>query len=295
MFSDERRVILLKPLIDQLRPKQWTKCLLIFAAPVFSEKFLEIDMMVMTVTAFFCFAFTASTVYIINDIMDVEKDRLHPEKSKRPIASGALSIRAAISFGILLLVLSLITAYWITPIFAGILLFYLVKNILYCIWLKHVVIIDVMIIAVGFVLRGFSGAVVVDVGVTSWFILCTMLLALFLALGKRRHELRLLNGDKARQRKVLEHYSLQFLDQLISIVTAAAIITYSLYTANTDENAYMMWTIPFVIYGIFRYLYLVNMKQEGGSPERVLLEDKHILLTVILFTISVMFIKIFLQ
>jgi 4-hydroxybenzoate polyprenyltransferase len=295
MFSDERRVTLLKPLIDQLRPKQWTKCLLIFAAPVFSEKFLEIDMMVMTVTAFFCFAFTASTVYIINDIMDVEKDRLHPEKSKRPIASGALSIRAAISFGILLLVLSLITAYWITPIFAGILLFYLVKNILYCIWLKHVVIIDVMIIAVGFVLRGFSGAVVVDVGVTSWFILCTMLLALFLALGKRRHELRLLNGDKARQRKVLEHYSLQFLDQLISIVTAAAIITYSLYTANTDENAYMMWTIPFVIYGIFRYLYLVNMKQEGGSPERVLLEDKHILLTVILFTISVMFIKIFLQ
>ncbi|WP_264755146.1 decaprenyl-phosphate phosphoribosyltransferase [Bacillus solitudinis] len=282
-------------MIAQLRPKQWTKCLLIFAAPVFSEKFLETEIMVMTITAFFCFAFTASSVYIINDIMDVEKDRLHPEKSKRPIASGALSIRTAMSFGTLLLVLALITAYWITPLFAGILLFYLAKNILYCIWLKHIVIIDVMVIAVGFVLRGFSGAVVVDVGVTSWFILCTMLLALFLALGKRRHELKLLNGDKTKQRKVLEHYSLHFLDQLISIVTAATIITYSLYTANTDENAYMMWTIPFVIYGIFRYLYLVHMKQEGGSPERVLLEDKHILLTVIFFTLSVMLIKIFLQ
>ncbi|WP_245917880.1 decaprenyl-phosphate phosphoribosyltransferase [Alteribacillus bidgolensis] len=282
-------------MIAQLRPKQWTKCLLIFAAPVFSEKFLETEAMVTTVMAFFCFAFTASTVYIINDIIDVEKDRLHPEKSKRPIASGALSIRTAISFGILLLILSIITAYWITPLFAGILLFYLAKNILYCIWLKHVVIIDVMIIAIGFVLRGFTGAVVVDVGLTSWFILCTMLLALFLALGKRRHELKLLNGDKARQRKVLDHYSLQFLDQLISIVTAATIITYSLYTANTEENAYMMWTIPFVIYGIFRYLYLVHMKQEGGSPERVLLEDKHILLTVIFFSISVMFIKIYLQ
>jgi 4-hydroxybenzoate polyprenyltransferase len=278
-----------------LRPKQWTKCLLVFAAPVFSEKFLIPDAILTTIMAFFCFAFTASTVYIVNDIIDVEKDRLHPEKSKRPIASGTLSIQTASLTGAILLVSSLVTAYLITPLFAGILIFYLINNILYCMWLKHVVIIDVMIIALGFVLRGFSGAVVVDVGLTSWFILCTMLIALFLALSKRRHELQLLNGDKDRQRKVLEHYSLQFLDQLISIVTAATIITYSLYTANTGPNTYMMWTIPFVIYGIFRYLYQVHMKQGGGSPERLLLEDKHILITVILFTISVMFIKINLQ
>lgn len=251
--------------------------------------------MLTTLMAFFCFAFTASAVYIINDIMDVEKDRLHPEKSKRPIASGVLSIQTAIFSGVFLLVLSLATAYWIAPLFAGILIFYLIINILYCMWLKHVVIVDVMIIALGFVLRGFSGAVAVDVGVTSWFILCTMLLALFLALCKRRHELELLNGDKDKQRKVLEHYSFKFLDQLISIVTAATIITYSLYTASTGPNAYMMWTIPFVIYGIFRYLYLVHMKQGGGSPEKVLLDDKHILLTVILFTLSVIFIKIYLQ
>jgi 4-hydroxybenzoate polyprenyltransferase len=251
--------------------------------------------MLTVVIAFFCFAFTASTVYIVNDIMDVEKDRLHPQKLKRPIASGALRIQTAIFSGVFLLSLSLAAAYWIVPLFAGILIFYLFINILYCTWLKHVVIVDVMIIALGFVLRGLAGAVVVDVDITSWFILCTMLLALFLALSKRRHELELLNGQKEIQRKVLDHYSIQFLDQLISIVTSATIITYSLYTASVGPNVYMMWTIPFVIYGIFRYLYLVHMKQGGGSPEKVLLDDKHTLLTVILFTLSVMVIKIYFQ
>ncbi|WP_275296710.1 decaprenyl-phosphate phosphoribosyltransferase [Brevibacillus choshinensis] len=278
----------------QLRPRQWTKCLLVFAAPVFAEKFHDPVAIGKAVIAFFCFALTASTVYIVNDIMDVEKDRLHPEKSKRPIASGALRIRTAILFGIFLLIFSLSISYFITPLFSGILITYLIVNLFYCAWLKHVVIIDVMVIASGFVLRGISGAVVVGVGITSWFILCTMLLALFLALSKRRHEFERLNGDKEKQRKVLEHYSIAFLDQLISIVTSATIMTYSLYTANTGPNAYMMWTIPFVIYGIFRYLYLVHMKQGGGSPEKSLLEDKHILLTVILFTLSVMGIKTYL-
>lgn len=266
-----------------------------FAAPVFAEKFHDPVAMLKAVIAFFCFALTASTVYIVNDIMDVEKDRLHPEKSKRPIASGALSIRTAILSGIFLLIFSLSAAYHITPVFFGILVSYLIINLLYCAWLKHVVIIDVMIIALGFVLRGFSGAAVVVVGITSWFILCTMLLALFLALSKRRHEMELLNGETEKQRKVLEHYSIKFLDQLISIVTSATIMTYSLYTANAGPNGHMMWTIPFVIYGIFRYLYLVHMRQGGGSPEKVLLDDKHILLTVILFAASVMGIKTFLQ
>lgn len=266
-----------------------------FAAPVFAEKFHEPVAMLKVFIAFFCFAFTASTVYIVNDIMDVEKDRLHPEKSKRPIASGALSIRIAVLSGIFLLIFSLSTAYYITPVFSGMLLLYLIINLFYSVWLKHVVIIDVMIIALGFVLRGLSGAVVVGVGISSWFILCTMLLALFLALSKRRHECKLLNGDKEKQRKVLEHYSINFLDQLISIVTSATIMTYSLYTANSGPNAHMMWTIPFVIYGIFRYLYLIHMKQGGGSPEKSLLDDKHMLLTVILFTLSVMGIKTYLQ
>lgn len=276
-----------------MRPKQWTKNLLVFAAPVFAEKFLDPGAILATVVAFFCFSFAASSVYILNDIMDVEKDRLHPEKCKRPIASGALSIPAAIMIGILLFILSLGTAYWLEPWFFGILVTYLIVNGFYSVSLKHVVIIDVMIIALGFVLRGASGAVVVDVKMTSWFILCTMLLALFLALSKRRHELELFAGDQTRQRKVLEHYSKELLDQMISIVTSATIMSYSLYTATAGSTAAMMWTIPFVLYGIFRYLYLVHMRDGGGSPERVLLDDKHILLTVILFGLTVMFIKLY--
>lgn len=279
----------------QLRPKQWTKNLLVFAAPIFAEKFFEFQSIWISVLAFFCFSFTASTVYILNDIMDVEKDRVHPEKSKRPIASGDLSIPMAASLGVVLLLFSFSVAFWLEPLFALILGIYFFVNILYSIRLKHVVIIDVMIIALGFVLRGFAGAVVLEVRMTSWFILCTMLLALFLALSKRRHELELFSGDKLRQRKVMEHYSTGLLDQMISIVTSATIMSYSLYTATTGPNNAMMWTIPFVIYGIFRYLYLVHMKEGGGSPEKVLLDDKHILGTVVLFALAVVIIKIYFQ
>ncbi|RXT04523.1 decaprenyl-phosphate phosphoribosyltransferase [Ammoniphilus sp. CFH 90114] len=285
----------LKAIIQQLRPKQWTKNLLVFAAPVFAEKFIDIQAVTVTLLAFICFCFTASTVYILNDIMDVEKDRLHPEKSKRPIASGALSIRTAIFIGVFLLLSSLLIAYLVEPLFAAVLIIYFVVNVFYSISLKHVVIVDVMIIALGFVLRGFSGAIVIEVHMTAWFILCTMLLALFLALSKRRHELELFSGDKLKQRRVLEHYSTGLLDQMISIVTSATIMSYSLYAATTGPNTYMMWTIPFVLYGIFRYLYLVHMKEGGGSPEKVLLDDKHILGTVVLFGLSVMIIKIYFQ
>ncbi|WP_134703722.1 decaprenyl-phosphate phosphoribosyltransferase [Ammoniphilus sp. YIM 78166] len=283
----------MRAIILQLRPKQWTKNLLVFAAPVFAEKFIDINAVVATILAFICFSLTASTVYILNDIMDVEKDRLHPEKSKRPIASGDLSIGMAKVLGVLLLSTALLVSYWVEPWFTVILVVYFIVNVFYSIQLKHVVIVDVMIIALGFVLRGFSGAVVIEVRMTSWFILCTMLLALFLALSKRRHELELFSGDKLRQRKVLEHYSTGLLDQMISIVTSATIMSYSLYTATTGPNTAMMWTIPFVIYGIFRYLYLVHMREGGGSPEKVLLDDKHILGTVLLFGLSVMIIKIY--
>jgi len=293
MLLFEGRYRAIRAIFRQLRPKQWTKNLLVFAALIFSEKFLDQDSIVLSLLAFVCFSLTASTVYIINDLMDIEKDRLHPEKSKRPLASGELKVVTAIGLGILLLLFSLISAYLIEPMFFAILIFYFIVNVLYSIWLKHVVIIDVMIIALGFVLRGFSGAVVIEVKMTSWFILCTMLLALFLALSKRRHEIELFAGDPQRQRKVLEHYSKGLLDQMISIVTSATIMSYSLYTATSGPNVYMMWTIPFVLYGIFRYLYLVHMKEGGGSPEKVLLDDKHILATVVLYSLSVMFIKLY--
>ncbi|WP_281269306.1 decaprenyl-phosphate phosphoribosyltransferase [Ammoniphilus oxalaticus] len=280
-------------MIRQLRPKQWTKNLLVFAAVVFAGKFLDIDSVFDSLLAFVCFSFIASTVYIFNDYMDIEKDRLHPEKAKRPLASGELKKSTAAIVALLLFSVSMVGSYALHPTFFVILCFYFIVNALYSVWLKHVVIIDVMIIALGFVLRGFSGAVVIEVEMTSWFILCTMLLALFLALSKRRHELELFAEDPARQRKVLEHYSRGLLDQMISIVTSATIMSYSLYTATVSDDVQMMWTIPFVVYGIFRYLYLVHMKDGGGSPERVLLDDKHILVTVVLYALSVMFIKLY--
>jgi 4-hydroxybenzoate polyprenyltransferase len=278
-----------KAMILQLRPKQWTKNVLVFASAMFAGKLLELHTLYFALIAFVCFSFIASTIYIINDIVDVEKDRMHPDKCKRPIASRSLSISTAIILAIILFCTSLGAAFVIKPLFSGILFLYFVINLFYSIKLKHVVIIDVMIIASGFVLRAISGAVAVDGSLTSWFVLCTLMLSLFLALGKRRHELELFDGDTAKQRYVLQFYSVKLLDQMISIVTGLTIMSYCLYAAT--ENHYMMFTIPFVLYGVFRYMYLVHMEAAGGKPEEILLNDKHILFTVIIFAISVVFIK----
>lgn len=272
----------------QLRPKQWTKNLLVFASALFAGKFLEYATFFNAFLAFICFSLIASTVYIINDIVDIEKDRLHPDKCKRPLPSGSLSIPTAILMGIFLFLIALTVSFWISPVLTGVLFFYFTINVLYSLKLKHVVLLDVMIIASGFVLRAIAGAVAVNGLLTSWFILCTLLLSLFLALGKRRHELQLFDGDTSKQRKVLQFYSIKLLDQLMSIVTGLTIMCYCLYAA---ENQIMMFTIPFVLYGVFRYLYLMHMENAGGKPEEVLLTDKHILFTVIIFALSVIFIK----
>jgi 4-hydroxybenzoate polyprenyltransferase len=278
-------------LILQLRIKQWTKNLLVFASALFAGKFLEYITFINAFVAFICFSFIASTVYIINDIVDIEKDRQHPDKCKRPLPSNDLSIPTAIVLGVILFLSSTVLSYFISPLLTGILLFYFIINVLYSLKLKHVVLIDVMIIASGFVLRAIAGAVAVSGLLTSWFILCTLLLSLFLALGKRRHELQLFDGDRSKQRKVLQFYSIKLLDQLMSIVTGLTIMCYCLYAA---ENHYMMFTIPFVLYGVFRYLYLMHMENAGGKPEEILLTDKHILFTVIIFALSVVFIKAYL-
>lgn len=285
---NNKQINLVKAIILQLRPKQWTKNLLVFASALFAGKFLQLDTFIYAFLGFICFSFIASTVYIVNDIVDVEKDRIHPDKCKRPIPSGSLSIPLAIFMGVILFTGTMFLSYWVSPLLTGVLLFYFVINVLYSFILKHVVIIDVMIIAAGFVLRAIAGAVAVHGMLTSWFVLCTLLLSLFLALGKRRHELELFDGDKNKQRKVLQFYSIKLLDQLMSIVTGLTIMSYCLYAA---ENRYMMFTIPFVLYGVFRYLYLMHMENAGGKPEEVLLNDKHILFTVILFAVSVIFIK----
>lgn len=277
----------------QLRPRQWVKNSLVFAALLFSFQLSNIDAVLLSVIGFIAFSFTASSIYIFNDFKDLEADRSHPVKQYRPMASGALNTTLAISVGIVLLATALVVSFLVNKIFLLVIFIYFISNILYSLHLKHVVILDIMLIAFGFVLRAIGGAVIIDVPFTPWFLLCAMLLSLFLAIGKRRHELTLSLENENAHRQVLNHYSLTFLDQLISIVTSATIVSYAVFTFTAGDTIHLMWTIPFVIYGIFRYLYLIHIKQSGGAPEKVLFEDKHILVTVILYVISVVIILSF--
>jgi len=274
-------------LLIQLRPKQWTKNLLIFAALLFSFEMMSLFTIMDTLLGFLLFSFISGCVYILNDYVDIEADRNHPLKKNRPMASGALNPNMALTFGGILLFVSLIASYFQSPLFTVLLIVYFALNVSYSFILKHVVIVDIMVIASGFVLRAIAGGLVIHVPFTPWFLICTMLLSLFLAIGKRRHELFLLENDKGTHRKVLDKYSFTLLDQLNSIVTTATIISYSLFTFTSGRTIHLMWTIPFVIYGIFRYLYLIHIEHKGGSPDRVLFEDKHILVTVILYVVSV--------
>lgn len=282
-------------LFRQLRPKQWTKNLLIFAAPLFSFEVVNPGVLFDTLIGFFLLSFVSGCVYIVNDYADREADRNHPVKKYRPMASGALPPKLAIGFGALLLIASLVISYSLNPLFTVLLVLYFTMNVAYSFRLKHVVIIDIMIIAAGFVLRAIAGGLVIHVPFTPWFLLCTMLLSLFLAIGKRRHELHLLQHDKGSHRKVLDQYSFDLLDQMSSIVTTATIISYSLFTFTSGRTVHLMWTIPLVIYGMFRYLYLIHIEKKGGAPDRVLLEDAHILVTVILYVISVIGILVYFE
>ncbi|MEK4915129.1 decaprenyl-phosphate phosphoribosyltransferase [Bacillus sp. FSL E2-8887] len=274
----------------QLRPKQWTKNLLVFAALVFSIKQVSLTMVAQATICFALFCAISGCVYILNDFMDIEADRQHPVKRYRPMASGALNPYFAITAGCVILVASLVVSYVLNPLLCLVLAVYFTLNVAYSIRLKHVVIIDILIIAAGFVLRALAGGLVIQVPFTPWFLLCTLLLSLFLAINKRRHELVLLQANKGSHRKVLESYSPALLDQLSTIVTSATIVTYAIFTFNAGTSIYLMWTIPFVIYGIFRYLYLVHMEDKGGEPDKVLLEDQHILITVLLYAITVIII-----
>lgn len=274
-------------LFRQLRPHQWTKNLLVFAALLFSLHKVGFHVVGKSVLAFFLFCLVSGCVYILNDFADIKNDRNHPEKQHRPMASGALNPLLTLVFGFLLLTGSLSSAFYFDRLFGYVLLFYFLLNIAYSFKLKHVVILDVMIISAGFVLRAIGGSLMIGTPFTPWFLLCTMLLALFLAISKRRHELHLLQTEKGSHRKVLESYSTELLNQLNTIVTSATIISYSLFTFTSGRTVQLMWTIPFVIFGIFRYLYLITISDKGGSPEKVLLEDKPIFVTIMLYVITV--------
>lgn len=277
-------------LIKSLRPRQWAKNVFIFAALIFDRQLFNADPLVKTIAGFFLLCLASSTVYLINDLADLERDRLHPIKCKRPIASGKLPIRvaqvAAVSFSILALLLS----FYLGRAFGIIILVYIVQNLLYSFWLKHIPIIDVFMIAAGFLLRVAAGVSLITVERFSpWLYSCTTLLALFIGFGKRRAEIKLLANNANQHRRVLDGYSVPFLDHLIVIVSATAIMAYSLYTfsaENLPANHLMMLTIPIVIYGIFRYLYLINIEDAGGAPEEIVLTDWPLLATIFCFGLT---------
>jgi len=267
----------LKQLLITMRPKQWTKNLFIFAALLFDLKLFDLTYAVRTVLAFVLFCILSGSVYLINDLTDIEKDRQHPVKRNRPLASGKLKRSWAVTAAVVVPPITLSLCFLLQPLFGLIALAYFVIQLLYSFGLKNVVILDVLIIAAGFVLRVAAGSAVAEAQRFSpWIYVCITLLALFLALGKRRNELTLLDANALEHRKVLQEYSPELLDEMIALVTSSTVIAYSLYTfsaENLPANKAMMLTIPFVLYSIFRYLYLIHEKNLGGSPEEILIRD----------------------
>lgn len=276
-----------------MRPKQWTKNVLVFAALIFTPNGYAVNNLYNALLGFILFSLISSCVYIVNDFMDREADRQHPTKRFRPMASGALNPHVTLAFGGFILLCCLSVATVINLPFALLLTLYFILNVAYSISLKHVVIVDVMIVASGFVFRAIGGGLLINVKLTPWFLICTMLLSLFLAISKRRHEYILSLEKDASHRKVLQFYSKDLLDQMNSIVTTATIISYALFTFTSGKSIYLMWTIPIVLYGIFRYLYLIHVEGKGGSPDKLLFEDKHILCTVLLYALAVVVILSF--
>ncbi|MBI5945557.1 MAG: decaprenyl-phosphate phosphoribosyltransferase [Chloroflexi bacterium] len=283
---------MLTALIKTMRPRQWTKNVFIFAALVFDKQLLHADSFLRTLVGFGLFCLISSSVYIFNDLADVEADRQHPEKKNRPIASGKLSVSAAWISGIALVLVTLGAAFFLTPGFEAVLVIYFILNMAYSKWLKHIPIVDVLIISAGFVLRVHAGVTLIQVERFSpWLYVVMTLLSLFLGFGKRRAELALLAHGAGSHRKVLDGYTLPLLDQYIMIVSGTTIVAYSLYTfsaPNVPENHSMMLTIPFVVYTIFRYLYLIEVKHAGGAPEEILLSDRPFQIAMFLWGVTVL-------
>jgi 4-hydroxybenzoate polyprenyltransferase len=281
-----------------MRIRQWTKNVFVLAALVFDRQLLNVTSLWHSVAGMLIFCLLSSSVYLFNDIMDVEADRKHPEKSKRPIASGQLPIPVALIASIILVVITLPLAYLLSPWFALIAFIYFALNFAYSIWLKHIAIVDVLLVATFFVLRVAAGVTLIKVERFSpWLYVVTTLFALYIGFGKRRAELALLAEGANMHRRVLEGYTIPMLDQFITIVSSTTIVAYSLYTftaENLKGSALMMLTIPFVLYGIFRYLYLVQVKHAGGAPEELLLTDRPLQITILLWVSAVLVIFYFL-
>jgi 4-hydroxybenzoate polyprenyltransferase len=285
-----RNVVL--SLVVSLRPSQWTKNLIVFAGLMFGGRLFDPLAVAYSVSAFAIFCALSGVVYLINDVMDREADRQHPLKRFRPIASGEVPLGVALGTAAVLGSAALAAAFWLQPAFGWLGALYLGLLVLYSGPLKHTVIIDVLTIALGFVIRAAAGAVVIGVEIGHWLLIATVLLALFLALSKRRHELVLLADGATSHRRILQEYSPYLLDQMIAVVTASTLVAYALATVSPETidkfgTDRLVWTLPFPLYGIFRYLYLVHHKEGGGSPSEMLLTDRPLLLCVALWALAV--------
>lgn len=282
---------MLKALLLTMRPRQWPKNVFVFAALVFDEKLFQPALLAKTTAAFVLFCLLSSVVYLTNDLVDMEKDRQHPTKRLRPLASGRLQPSAAIAAAVAIPLISLPLSFALDPLFGLIALGYLLTMTAYSFVLKEIVIVDVLTVAAGFLLRVAAGVAVIHAERFSpWLYICMTLLAIFIGIARRRHELLLLEGNATEHRAILGEYNLRLLDEMITLVTAATMIAYSLYTfsaPNLPPNHAMMLTIPFVLYGMFRYLYLIHVRHEGGTPEELVFKDRPLFLAVALWGLTV--------
>jgi 4-hydroxybenzoate polyprenyltransferase len=281
----------LKYFIISLRPHQFTKNLVVYAALIFAGHLFIAEDLFATTLLFICFSLVSGSLYIINDIFDRREDSAHPDKKNRPIASGKLTIGFALSGAVILAAAAMTGTYLLNLISGYIVSGYALMILVYSLILKKVVILDLLVVATGFVLRAVAGAVVISVAISPWLLVCTFFLALFLVLGKRRYELNLLKEDAGNHRLSLTYYNTQLIDQMIAVVTAACLISYALYTLDGNTvskfgTTNLIYTIPFVVAGIFRYFYLIYKQGMGGSPEKIFIRDIYILLTVFLWALT---------
>jgi 4-hydroxybenzoate polyprenyltransferase len=283
---------MLKHLLKAMRLRQWTKNSFVFFALIFDKQLFHVDAFLRTLEGFFLFCLISSAVYLFNDIADIEADRQHPEKKKRPLASGKLTVGVDITAALIIALISISLGYLLVPVFSAIIAIYFTVNLLYSNWLKHVPILDVLIVSSGFVLRVGAGVALITVERFSpWLYMITVLFSLYIGFGKRRAEMTLLSHGATSHRKVLDGYTIPLLDQYITIVSGMTIVAYSLYTfsaPNLPENDSMMLTIPFVVYGIFRYLQLIHTGHAAGAPDEVALKDRPLQITVLLWGLAVL-------
>lgn len=275
-----------------MRPKQWIKNFFVFGALLFSNSFLNFNAIMKSIMVFIVFSLASSTVYVLNDIVDIEKDRAHPKKCKRPLASGKLKIYEALIAGLLIGMIAIGISLKINISVTIVIILYFLNNIIYSFKVKNIVLLDVCSIAIGFVLRVIAGSLAISVPVSGWIILCTFFISLFLGLGKRKGEIKLLKNDAKSHRKILSDYNNSSLDKLINMVLTCTVVFYSIYTVVGAENEYMIFTVIFVIYGIFRYTYLMEVKDITSSPTEVLISDKPLMINIVLWVITCMFVLV---